>query len=170
MDPVLNTNLIQILIYEAASKTALEKTLYRVWRTTGQKVERTSVVPLLQQVIARLLPHRLVVRGVSETPEEQLQEVPLAHQRNGLFPQTCLVSDVFQLRIAQDELRVANLQRRRVVQKGRDISQKEVPTLELLVDHIVSHSMLETSSCHVPHGHAAHVVDKRTVLTWIALR
>ena len=159
MDPVLNTNLIQILIYEAASKTALEKTLYRVWRTTGQKVERTSVVPLLQQVIARLLPHRLVVRGVSETPEEQLQEV-----------QTCLVSDVFQLRIAQDELRVANLQRRRVVQKGRDISQKEVPTLELLVDHIVSHSMLETSSCHVPHGHAAHVVDKRTVLTWIALR
>ena len=68
MDPVLNTNLIQILIYEAASKTALEKTLYRVWRTTGQKVERTSVVPLLQQVIARLLPHRLVVRGVSETP------------------------------------------------------------------------------------------------------
>lgn len=78
-------------------------------------MQRSSIVSLFQQVVASLLPHRLVVRRMSETPKEQIQEVPLVQQRNGLFPQTRFVSYVFQMRVAQNELRVANLQRRRII-------------------------------------------------------
>lgn len=90
-------------------------------------------------------------------------------QRNRLSPQTRLVSDVFQLRIAQNKLRVTGLQRCRIIQECRDISQKEVPALELLVDHITSHATFELSNRQLPYRHAAHVIDEGTILAWVAL-
>ena len=121
-------------------------------RTAGQQVQCTSIVSLLQQVLARLLAHRLVVGRVTEAAQESVQKVPLVQQRDGLVPQTRLVSDVFQLRIAQNELRVAEFQRSRIVQELRNVFQQEVPALELLVNHVASHATLELPSFPHPIG------------------